>query len=109
MLSERIRAILDQLHLRERFQYEGAALQKEAVAVEGSFDAGMRIDAAMVANASWLRAILWTFILALREETLEALGANPFPLMVMDDPQTTFDPRNKRKWAEVLAKAANAR
>ena len=26
----------------------------------------------------------------------------------MDDPQTTFDPRNKRKWAEVLAKSANA-
>ena len=44
----------------------------------------------------------------MRKETLDALGANPFPLMVMDDPQTTFDPRNKRKWAEVLAKAANA-
>ena len=106
-LSGRIKSILDQLHLRERFQYEGTALQKKAVAVEGSFDAGMRIDAAMVANASWLRAILWAFILALREKTLDALGANPFPLMVMDDPQTTFDPRNKRKWAEVLAKAAN--
>ena len=107
-LSERIRTVLDQLHLRERFQYEGTALQKKAVAVEGSFHVGMRINAAMVANASWLRAILWAFILALREETLDALGANPFPLMVMDDPQITFDPRNKRKWAEVLAKAANA-
>jgi hypothetical protein len=107
-LSGRIKAILDQLHLRERFQYEGTALQKKTVAVEGSFDAGIRIDAAMVANASWLRAILWAFILALREETLDALGANPFPLVVMDDPQTTFDPRNKRKWAEALAKAANA-
>jgi hypothetical protein len=106
-LSKRIKAILDQLHLRERFQYENTALEKKAVTVEGSFDTGMRIDAGTVANASWLRAILWAFILALREETIEALGTNPFPLMVMDDPQTTFDPRNKRKWAEVLVKAAN--
>ena len=52
-------------------------------------------------------AILWAFILALREETIEALDANPFPLMVLDDPQTSFDPRNKRKWAEELARLAN--
>ncbi len=68
----------------------------------------MRIDAALVANTSWLRAILWAFVLALREQTIEALGENPFPLVVMDDPQTTLDPRNKRKWAKVLAKSANA-
>ena len=44
----------------------------------------------------------------MREQTIETLGENPFPLVVMDDPQTTFDPRNKRKWAELLAKSANA-
>jgi hypothetical protein len=44
----------------------------------------------------------------LREQTLEALGANPFALTVLDDPQVTFDPRNKRKWAEEIARLANA-
>jgi hypothetical protein len=46
-------------------------------------------------------------VLALREQTLEALGTNPFPLVVLDDPQVTFDPRNKRKWAEEIARLAN--
>jgi hypothetical protein len=43
----------------------------------------------------------------LREQTLEALGSKPFALVVLDDPQVTFDPRNKRKWAEELARLAN--
>lgn len=107
-LSTRIKAILTSIHLQERLIYEHASLEKKGVFVEGSFDPGMRIDAALVANTSWLRAILWAFALALREQTIEALGENPFPLVVMDDPQTTLDPRNKRKWAEVLAKLANA-
>jgi hypothetical protein len=55
-----------------------------------------------------LRAILWSFVLALREQTIEALGANPFPLVVLDDPQVTFDPRNKRKWAEEITRLTKA-
>lgn len=106
-LSERIRAILARIHLNERLVYEQTSLGKKAVHVGGSFEPGMQIDAALVANASWLRAILWAFILALREETIEGLGVNPFPLVVLDDPQTSFDPRNKRKWAEELARLAN--
>ena len=106
-LSERIEAILDRIHLRERLSYRDTVLKKKAVHVHGSFSEGMRIDAGLVANTSWLRAILWAFILALREETIEGLAANPFPLMVLDDPQSTFDPRNKRKWAEELARLAN--
>jgi hypothetical protein len=82
-------------------------LGKKAVYVEGSFEPGMLIDAALVANTSWLRAILWAFLFALREQTIRQLGSNPFPLMVLDDPQATFDPRNKRKWAEELARLAN--
>ena len=61
----------------------------------------------LVANSSWLRAILWAFVLALREETIEAIGSNPFPLIILDDPQTTFDPRNKRKWAQEIVRLAN--
>lgn len=106
-LSDRIKSILERIHLKERLTYEQTSLGKKAVHVDGSFEPGMQIDAALVANSSWLRAILWAFILALREETIEALGSNPFPLVVLDDPQTSFDPRNKRKWAEELARLAN--
>jgi hypothetical protein len=106
-LTGKIKAILGRIHLRERLAYEDASLGKKAIHVEGSFEPGMQIDAALVANSSWLRAILWAFVLALREQTIEGLKANPFPLVVLDDPQITFDPRNKRKWAEELARLAN--
>ena len=81
---------------------------RKAVNVEGSFDPGVQIDALLVANTSWLRAILWAFVIALREETIEQAGSNPMPLVVLDDPQVTFDPRNKRKWAQEIARLANA-
>lgn len=106
-LSGRMKTILDRIHLRERLVYEQASLGKKTVNIAGWFEPGMQIDAALVANTSWLRAILWAFVLALREETIESLCANPFPLMVLDDPQTTFDPRNKRKWAQEIACLAN--
>jgi len=106
-LSARMRDILERIHLRERLVYGQACLGKKMVTVAGGFEPGMQIDAALVANTSWLRAILWAFVLALREEAIKSLGANPFPLMVLDDPQTTFDPRNKRKWAQELARLAN--
>jgi hypothetical protein len=77
------------------------------VQVSGSFDHGIRMDASRVANSSWLRAILGAFVLAMRKQTLETFGANPFPLVFLDDPQVTFDPRNKRKWAEEIARIAN--
>lgn len=107
-LSGRIKSVLDRIHFKERLSFEDAALSKKTVQISGSFDHGIRIDASTVANSSWLRAILWAFVLALREQTLEALGANPFRLTVLDDPQVTFDPRNKRKWAEEIARLANA-
>jgi len=107
-LSGRMKSVLDRIHFKERLSFEDAALNKKSVQVSGSFNHGIRIDASTVANSSWLRAILWAFVLALREQTLEALGANPFPLAVLDDPQVTFDPRNKRKWAEEIARLANA-
>lgn len=107
VLSGRIKEILGKIHLRERLEFAEAALEKKTINVEGSFEPGMRIEAALVANTSWLRAILWAFVLALREQTIARLNANPFPLMVFDDPQVTFDPRNKRKWAEMIATIAN--
>ena len=109
-LSGRIGAILDRIHHHERLTYQGTFLKKERTIREVNVHAGfehapkMKIDAGLVANKSWLRAILWGFIFALREETVEGLGFNPFPLMLLDDPQTTFDPRNKESWAMELAR-----
>ena len=107
-LSGRMKAVLERIHFRERLSFEDAELSKNAVQVAASFDPGIRIDASVVANSSWLRAILWAFVLALREQAIETAGANSFPLMVLDDPQATFDPRNKRKWAEEIARLGNA-
>jgi hypothetical protein len=107
-LSGRMKALLERIHFRERLSFENAALGKKTVQIAASFDQGIRIDASVVANSSWLRAILWAFVLGLREQAIEAAGANPFPLMVLDDPQVTFDPRNKRKWAQELARLGNA-
>lgn len=106
-LSGTINAICKRINLQERLTYEEAAIGRKEVSVTGSFSSGMRIDAALVANTSWLRAILWSFVFALREETLSAMGFNPLPIMVLDDPQGTFDPRNKRKWAQELVRSAN--
>lgn len=107
-LSGRMKSVLNRIQFRERLSFKDAALGKRSVQVSGSFDQGIQIDASSVANSSWLRAILWAFTLAMREQTIEALGSNPFPLMLLDDPQVTFDPRNKRKWAQELARIANA-
>lgn len=106
-LSGTINAICERIFLTERLTYEEAVIGRKEVNVTGSFNPGMRIDAALVANTSWLRAILWSFVFALREETLQAMGFNPLPLVVLDDPQGTFDPRNKRKWAQELVRYAN--
>jgi hypothetical protein len=106
-LSSRIKTVLGKIRLQERFAYEDASLARKAINVVGSFDPDMQIDALLVANTSWLRAILWAFVFALREETIEQVGSNPMPLVLLDDPQVTFDPRNKRKWAQEIARLAN--
>lgn len=103
-LSERMKAILGRIHFKERLSFEDAVLAKKEVLIAGSFDPGVRVDASVVANSSWLRAILWAFVLAVREQAIIDAAANPFPLMLLDDPQVTFDPRNKRKWAEEIAR-----
>lgn len=107
-LSGRIKKILDEIRHQERFSFKDASLSRKTINIVGSFEEGLQIDALLVANTSWLRAILWGFVLALREETIEQTGANPMPLVLLDDPQVTFDPRNKRKWAQVIARMANA-
>jgi P2-related tail formation protein len=65
-LSGTINAICERICLKERLAYEEAVIGRKEVSITGSFRPGMRIDAALVANASWLRAILWSFVFALR-------------------------------------------
>lgn len=107
-LSGRMKEILDRIHFKERLSFEDAVLEKKTVLIAGSFSPGVRVDASVVANSSWLRAILWAFVLAVREQAIEDAGVNSFPLMLLDDPQVTFDPRNKRKWAEEIARLGKA-
>jgi hypothetical protein len=64
----------------------------------------MRIDATLIANTSWLRGILWAFIHALREEAVEQIGGDVFPVIMLDDPQQTFDSEHRARWAEQIAK-----
>lgn len=112
-LSSRIGAVLKRIHLHERLEYKDTAFirgsaRKSTVNVHGTLKGDFKIDATLVANTSWLRAILWAFIFSLREEIVAALGYNPFPLMVMDDPQVTFDPRNEHLWAAEIVRLSNS-
>ncbi len=107
-LSGRVSAILNEIRLKDRFDFESTELEKRQVAVHGRFSGDYKIDATLVAHASWIRSILWAFVFAMREEAIEDQGGCPFPLVVLDDPQLTFDPKNKRKWAEKIVGLANA-
>lgn len=49
------------------------------------------LDATFIANSSWIRAFLWTFLFALRQKTINRIGYNPLQLLVLDDPQSTLD------------------
>jgi hypothetical protein len=87
----------------------GAAITRKGVLEVEGILGGVLLDAALVANTSWLRAFLWAFVFALRQHTLERLGHNPFPLLLLDDPQATFDNCHERQWAVLLsAMAADA-
>lgn len=85
---------------------EGAAITRKGVLEVEGILGGVLLDAALVANTSWLRAFLWAFVFALRQQTLERLGHNPFPLLLLDDPQATFDNCHERQWAILLSRMA---
>ena len=107
-LSGRVSKILDDIWCNERFAFKEASLSKKTVSVHASFEAGMKIDATLVANSSWLCALLWAFVFALREQAIRKTQGTGFPLMVLDDPQATFDPKNLRSWASKIVRLANA-
>ncbi|WP_158704537.1 AAA family ATPase [Rhizobium sp. NXC24] len=103
-LSGRIAATLDRIHLAENLKFKDTSLRKkDGLTVFGNLVSDYRIDATLVANTSWLRAVLWAFIFALREEALEQLGKDGLPLFLFDDPQTTFDPDHRHRWCQHVA------
>jgi hypothetical protein len=103
-LSERIKAILQDMHAGERFQYQIATLQKrDGLSIRGSFTPELRIDSSLVANTSWLRSMLWAFVFALRAEAVEQAGRDPLPVWLFDDPQATFDLGHRLNWSSHVA------
>jgi hypothetical protein len=108
-LSDRIGRIHSETYLADSLQFQKASLEKKVgLVVRGQFSKNIRIDATLVANTSWLRGVLWAFIFALREEAVEQLGTDPFPVLVLDDPQQTFDSEHRHRWAEQIAKLQKA-
>jgi hypothetical protein len=100
-LSGRIAAIHNATYLVDRLRFQGASLDKKSgLLVRGQIGDHLRIDATLIANTSWLRGILWAFIHALREEAVEQIGGDVFPVMLLDDPQQTFDNEHRSRWAE---------
>jgi hypothetical protein len=107
-LSGRISKLLESILLSEQLQFHSTQLnRKEGLVVRGGFTPDLHIDATLVANTSWLRAVLWCFLFALREEAVEQLGADPFPVMAFDDPQSTFDAFHRARWAHYVAGLQN--
>jgi energy-coupling factor transporter ATP-binding protein EcfA2 len=104
-LSGRISAIHSATYIVDRLKFQEASLEKKTgLIVRGQLGENMRIDATLIANTSWLRGILWAFLYALREEAVEQIGGDVFPVMVLDDPQQTFDSEHRARWAEQIAK-----
>jgi hypothetical protein len=104
-LSGRISAIHSATYIVDRLKFQEASLDKKTgLSVRGQLGETMRIDATLIANTSWLRGILWAFIHALREEAVEQIGSDVFPVIMLDDPQQTFDSEHRARWAEQIAK-----
>ncbi len=108
-LSGRIGTIHSATYLADQLKFQSAGLEKKAgLIVRGMLANDVRIDATLVANTSWLRGILWAFIFALRQEAVEQMGSDMFPILLLDDPQQTFDSEHRHRWAEQIAKMQSA-
>jgi len=102
-LSTEISIIMKRIYFNEHLEFMGAQIQRKAgPLIHASFDNGIKIDATLVANTSWLRALLWAFLFALRREAVRQLGVDCFPLLVLDDPQATFDAEHRYRWTQEI-------
>lgn len=104
-LSGRIGGLLKEILVAEQLQYQSATVdRKDGLRVQANFSSDLSVDATVVANTSWIRAVLWAFVFALRSELVDLLGRDDLPLMMFDDPQSTFDDFHRSRWANYIAK-----
>ena len=107
-VSEVAKEIHQQIYNPESLSYKGADVaefrgrQSLSFKAKVSNDFSWHIDASLLANASWMRGILWSFVFAIRDRAIKRAGCCPFELVVLDDPQITFDTRNLKGWAQFL-------
>lgn len=107
-LSADAARIHEKMHNREALAYRGTSVQttrgKQSVGVcarpgaqlQADLESDWKLDASVLANTSWMRCVLWAFLFAIRNEAVRKLGHCSFPLLLLDDPQLTFDSRNRR-------------
>jgi hypothetical protein len=108
-LSGRIGKIHGETYISDAVQFQGASLEKKiGLVIHGAMSNEICVDATLVANTSWVRGVLWAFIFALREEAVEQAGMDQLPILVLDDPQQTFDSEHRHRWAEQIAKLQKA-
>jgi hypothetical protein len=108
-LSGRIGKIHGETYISDVVQFQGASLEKKTgLVIHGAMSEEICVDATLVANTSWVRGVLWAFIFALREEAVEQAGTDQLPILVLDDPQQTFDSEHRHRWAEQIAKLQKA-
>ena len=102
-LSNRIKQILGEIHLSGDLKFQEARLgRRDSLTVLGDLSEEVRIDATQIANTSWIRAFLWAFLFALREEAVSQIGRDWLPVLVVDDPQMTFDAHHRTMWSQYV-------
>ena len=102
-LSNRIKQILGEIHLEGDLRFQEARLgRRDSLTVLGKLSEEVRIDASQIANTSWIRAFLWAFLFALREEAVSQIGRDWLPVLVVDDPQMTFDAHHRTMWSQYV-------
>lgn len=108
LVTEDTVELFNRIYAGGQLDLSGAVLERRSsLMVEGRFGEAL-LDASHIANTSWLRAFLWAFALTLRSHFVEGMGYDPMPLLLMDDPQATFDHCNERQWAQLLAEMVAA-
>jgi|GEM_PF-4288684 len=108
-LSENASEIFDKIYLPTSLGFSKATFgKKKTISIKGVVNNIAEIDATLIANTSWLQAVLWSFWLSLRSSVISQNGYNPFPLVVLDDPQATFDFHHARSWAREFGNMSRA-
>lgn len=107
-LGDRASEIFQSIYLPTSLKFSKAGFgKKKTINIKAIVNGTAEIDATLIANSSWLYAVLWSFWLALRESVLKQTDHNPFPLVVLDDPQATFDFHHARAWARYFGKMSH--